>query len=179
MPLRRAEKQCWERRGSCNNDCVAQTDGPSGSQRWDHLSDMKPWRRPAARTRPTGPAVSRGAGAKTCSLSGGTSTHIKIKMEFWLSYMHLNCKEEATLDSPTYLCISAVMMKMFETFLVLLRFDKLLLRFLPSSARCVGAGQVSPAVLLSLAPCLSLSPIFSSLTCVISFFTRTSLPLFY
>lgn len=88
----------------------------------------------------------------------------------------LNCKEELTLDIPTYLRIYAIMMKMFETFLVLLCFDKLLLHYLLTSAQCVGAEQVSPAVLLSLTPCLSLSPISPSPTCVISFFTPTSLP---
>lgn len=178
MALHRAEKQCWECCGSCNNDCVAQTDAPSGSQRWDRLSDMKPLRRPAARTEPTRPAVPRGAGAKACSLSGGSSTRAKIKMSFWLTYIYLrvlNCRQEATLDFPTYLR----MMKMFETFLVLSRFDKLLQRYLLTSARGLGARQVSPAVLLSLNPCLSLSPTFPSLTCVISFFTPTSLPLFY
>lgn len=85
-------------------------------------------------------------------------------------------REESTLDVPTYPRRYAVMMKMLETFLVLLCFDKLLLRYLLTSAQCAGAEQVSPAVLLSLTPCLSLSPIFPSLTCVISFFTPTSLP---
>lgn len=88
----------------------------------------------------------------------------------------LNRKEESTLDVPTYPRRYAVMMKMLETFLVLLCFDKLLLRYLLTSAQCAGAEQVSPAVLLFLTPCLSLSPIFPSLTCVISFFTPTSLP---
>lgn len=40
----------------------------------------------------------------------------------------------------------------------------------------VGAGQASPAVLLSLNPCLSLSPTFPSLTCVISFFSSLFSP---
>lgn len=144
----------------------------TGCQTWS------PWGVQQRGPEPTRPAVSRGAGAKACSLSGGSSTHAKLKMTFWLSYIYLhvlNCREEATLDFPPYLR----MMKMFETFLVLSRFDKLLQRYLLTSAWCVGARQVSPAVLLSLNPCLSLSPIFPSLTCVISFFTPTSLPLFY
>lgn len=70
----------------------------------------------------------------------------------------LSCKQESTLNGPTYAGIYAVMMKMFETFLVFLCLDKLLLCYLLTSAQCVGAEQVSP-VLLSMTPCLSLSPI--------------------
>lgn len=72
--------------------------------------------------------------------AGETHSH-KIKMTFLGSHMHLhvlNCKEGSTLDVPPYLRIYAVMMKMFETFLLLLCSDKLLLCCLLTSAHaCV------------------------------------------
>lgn len=132
------EKQCWECCGSCNNGCVAHTDAPSGSQRWGPAV-----RREAPRgVRQRGPKRpdrrrSRGEPEqKACSLSGGSSTHAKIKMSFWLSYVHLhvlNCGEEATLDCPTYLRFRWRCLKLFSCSLV--RFDELLQRYLLTSAR--------------------------------------------
>lgn len=83
------------------SECVAQTDGQSGSQRWDRLSDVRPPRLGVSKRGTTGLLASQGAGAKACSLSGGSSqstggwcwqeTNVTVKYSLCCSIAVLYC----------------------------------------------------------------------------------------
>lgn len=181
----RTENQCWACRASCNNDCV-------GPDRWsERVSALGPAVRHEAleasggvretdRTGGVAGSWSKGLQPVWWQLPGSRETDWQHNKNAILENVHAfpRLKVQRRVDSGCS-CRPAQTGCYDEDVWNFSWFSCALINcfcYLLASAHCAGAAQVSPAVLLSLTPCLSLSPIFPSLTCVISFFTPTSLP---